>query len=122
MLGFIGLFCKEEAEEIKRELSTFLYDTLRLGLSEEKMLLMHARTGAAKVLGYRIVSQHVDGKLDYQGQRQVNEASLVSYFIRGGGRKSTPRNGSMSFHSGPGWSDWRRWAKDAKPMKGFYYV
>jgi group II intron reverse transcriptase/maturase len=71
VLGFSGP--KEEAEEIKRELRTFLHDTLKLKLSEEKTLLTHARTGAAKFLGYQIVSQHVDDKLDHRGQRQVNE-------------------------------------------------
>ena len=71
MLGFSGP--KEEAEEIKRELREFLRETLKLELSEEKTLLTHARTGAAKFLGYQIVSQHVDDKLDRRGQRQVNE-------------------------------------------------
>jgi group II intron reverse transcriptase/maturase len=71
VLGFSGP--KEEAEEIKRELRKFLHDTLKLELSEEKTLLTHARTGAAKFLGYQIVSQHVDDKLDRRGQRQVNE-------------------------------------------------
>lgn len=71
VLGFSGP--KEEAEEIKRELRAFLHDTLKLKLSEEKTLLTHARTGAAKFLGYQIVSQHVDDKLDHRGQRQVNE-------------------------------------------------
>lgn len=64
---------KEEAEEIKRELREFLRETLKLELSEAKTLLTHARTGAAKFLGYQIVSQHADDKLDHRGQRQVNE-------------------------------------------------
>ena len=71
VLGFSGP--KEEAEEIKRELREFLRETLKLELSEEKTLLTHARTGAAKFLGYQIVSQHADDKLDHRGQRQVNE-------------------------------------------------
>jgi len=71
VLGFSGP--KEEAEEIKRELREFLSETLKLELSEAKTLLTHARTGAAKFLGYQIVSQHVDDKLDRRGQRQVNE-------------------------------------------------
>lgn len=71
LLGFSGP--KEEAEEIKREISTFLRETLKLELSEEKTLITHARTGAAKFLGYEIVSQHADDKLDRRGQRQVNE-------------------------------------------------
>src|SRR6266536_483526 len=71
LLGFSGP--KEEAEEIKRAISNFLRDTLKLELSEEKTLITHARTGAAKFLGYEIVVQHADDKLDRRGQRQVNE-------------------------------------------------
>ena len=71
VLGFSGP--KAEAEEIKRAIRDFLRETLKLELSEEKTLITHARTGAAKFLGYRIVSQHVDDKLDRRGQRQVNE-------------------------------------------------
>src|SRR5437879_6621354 len=70
-LGFSGP--KAEAEEIKREIRDFLRDTLKLELSEEKTLITHTRTRAAKFLGYEIVSQHVDDKLDRRGQRQVNE-------------------------------------------------
>ena len=62
VLGFSGP--KAEAEEIKRAIRDFLRETLKLELSEEKTLITHARTGAAKFLGYRIVSQHVDDKLD----------------------------------------------------------
>jgi len=70
-LGFSGP--KAEAEEIKRDIRDFLRETLKLELSEEKTLITHLRTGAAKFLGYEIVSQHVDDKLDRRGQRQVNE-------------------------------------------------
>ena len=70
-LGFSGP--KAEAEEIKREIRDFLHETLKLELSEEKTLITHVRTHAAKFLGYEIVSQHVDDKLDHRGQRQVNE-------------------------------------------------
>lgn len=71
LLGFSGP--KAEAEEIKREIRDFLHDTLKLELSEEKTLITHARTGAAKFLGYEIIIQHDDDKLDRRGQRQVNE-------------------------------------------------
>jgi len=71
VLGFSGP--KSEAEEIKRELRDFLHETLKLELSEEKTLITHARTEAAKFLGYHLVSQHADDKLDHRGQRQVNE-------------------------------------------------
>src|SRR5947199_6072532 len=71
LLGFSGP--KAEAEEIKREIRDFLRETLKLELSEEKTLITHIRTRAAKFLGYEIVSQHADDKLDRRGQRQVNE-------------------------------------------------
>ena len=71
LLGFSGP--KAEAEEIKREIRDFLRETLKLELSEEKTLITHARTEAAKFLGYEIVSQHADDKLDRRGRRQVNE-------------------------------------------------
>ena len=64
---------RAEAEEIKRASRTFLRDALKLELSAEKTLITHARTGAAKFLGYQIVVQHADDKLDRRGQRQVNE-------------------------------------------------
>ena len=93
VLGFSGP--KEEAEEIKRTIRDFLRETLKLELSEEKTLITHARTGAAKFLGYRIVSQHVDDKLDRRGQRQVNEMVALrvpeevieqkcAFYMRGG--------------------------------------
>lgn len=71
LLGFSGP--KAEAEEIKRAIKDFLRETLKLELSEEKTLITHARTEAAKFLGYQIVIQHADDKLDRRGQRQVNE-------------------------------------------------
>ena len=37
------------------------------------LIITHARTSAANFLGYQIVSQHADDKLDRRGQRQVNE-------------------------------------------------
>jgi group II intron reverse transcriptase/maturase len=71
LLGFSGP--KAEAEEIKQTLREFLRETLKLDLSEVKTLITHARTSAAKFLGYQVISQHADDKLDRRGQRQVNE-------------------------------------------------
>lgn len=51
LLGYIGT--KEEAEEIKAELESFL-KTIGLTLSAEKTLITHARTEKAKFLGYHI--------------------------------------------------------------------
>jgi group II intron reverse transcriptase/maturase len=61
LLGFIGP--KAEAEAIKRHLRDFLRDTLKLELSEDKTLITHARTEAARFLGYEIVTQYADDQL-----------------------------------------------------------
>jgi group II intron reverse transcriptase/maturase len=58
LLGFTGP--KEEAEEIKRRLAQFLRDDLNLELSETKTLITHARTEAARFLGYEITTQHAN--------------------------------------------------------------
>ena len=56
LLGFIGP--KAEADQIKRRLAQFLRDDLKLELSPEKTLITHARTGAARFLGYEITVRH----------------------------------------------------------------
>lgn len=70
LLGFSGP--KVEAEEIKRQIGEFLRVRLKLELSEEKTLITHAQTGVAHFLGYDLVAQHANDKLDWRGQRQVN--------------------------------------------------
>jgi group II intron reverse transcriptase/maturase len=52
LLGFVGT--KSEAEEIKRQLRQFLREELKLELSEEKTLITHARSEAARFLGYEV--------------------------------------------------------------------
>lgn len=69
LLGFIGP--KAEAEEIKARLAAFLRDDLKLELSQDKTLITHARTGAARFLGYEITVQHADHKIS-RGARNVN--------------------------------------------------
>jgi group II intron reverse transcriptase/maturase len=69
LLGFIGP--KAEAEAIKNQLAAFLRDELALELSPEKTLITHARTRAARYLGYEITVQHADEKI-IGGQRAVN--------------------------------------------------
>ncbi|HEY0752978.1 MAG TPA: reverse transcriptase domain-containing protein [Ktedonobacteraceae bacterium] len=59
-LAFTGP--KAEAEEIKRQIATFLREELSLHLSEEKTLITHARTNAARFLGYQITTLHSDAK------------------------------------------------------------
>ncbi len=70
LLGFSGP--RNEAEEIKSEIGTFLREHLKLELSETKTLVTHARTGAARFLGYEIVTLHNDRKLDQRGHRSIN--------------------------------------------------
>ena len=69
LLGFTGP--KAEAEEIKRRLAQFLHENLKLELSETKTLITHARTEAARFLGYEIITQHDDRK-QTAGRRSVN--------------------------------------------------
>jgi Type II intron maturase/Reverse transcriptase (RNA-dependent DNA polymerase) len=69
LFGFAGP--KAEAEEIKQRLSQFLRDELKLELSEDKTLLTHARTRAARFLGYEITVAHADRK-QTAGRRSVN--------------------------------------------------
>ena len=57
LLGFIGP--KAEAEAIKDQLARFLRDDLALELNPDKTLITHARTRAARYLGYEIIVQHV---------------------------------------------------------------
>jgi hypothetical protein len=65
LLGFTGP--KAEAEQIKQRLTTFLRNTLKLELSQDKTLITHARTGAAKFLGYEIIVQHADHRRAING-------------------------------------------------------
>ena len=69
LLGFTGP--KAEAEEIKERLAAFLRDELALELSAGKTLITHARTRAARFLGYEIIVQHGDSKIT-GGRRMLN--------------------------------------------------
>jgi hypothetical protein len=68
LLGFTGP--KAEAEEIKTRLAEFLRDDLALELSAEKTLITHARTQAARFLGYDIITQ--SGSSLSNGRRATN--------------------------------------------------
>jgi group II intron reverse transcriptase/maturase len=70
LLGLAGP--KAEAEEIKARLRTFLRDHLKLELAEDKTLITHAGSKAARFLGYEISSMHADDKRDSRGRRSVN--------------------------------------------------
>lgn len=69
LLGFIGP--KAEAEAIKDQLARFLRDELALELNPDKTLITHARTTAARYLGYEIIIQHCNDKIT-NGRRLVN--------------------------------------------------
>jgi group II intron reverse transcriptase/maturase len=69
LLGFIGP--KAEAEQIKAKLAAFLRDKLKLELNASKTLITHARTGAARFLGYQVTVQHANAKIT-NGRRAVN--------------------------------------------------
>jgi len=58
LLGLIGT--KAEAEEIKRQLQGFLREELKLELSEAKTLITHAKSEAARFLGYEVTVLQVD--------------------------------------------------------------
>ena len=75
LLGFAGP--KAEAEEIKGRLAQFLQEDLKLELSERKTLITHARTSAARFLGYEITVQHDDRKIT-AGHRSVNSGIRLS--------------------------------------------
>ena len=70
LLGFSGP--RAEAEAIKQHVGAFLREHLKLELSEAKTLITHARTGAARFLGYDVAVLHNDRKHDRQGQRSLN--------------------------------------------------
>ena len=88
LLGFTGP--RAEAEQIKDRLAAFLRDELKLELSPEKTLITHARTGAARFLGYEITTQHsrvprrkVNGVISLRVPRQVIKAKCAPYFKLG---------------------------------------
>lgn len=69
LLGFAGP--RAEAEEIKRRLSQFLRDDLKLELSPQKTLITHGRTQAARFLGYEVVVLHDNARRKHR-MRSIN--------------------------------------------------
>ena len=69
LLGFAGP--RAEAEAIKDQLARFLRDDLALELNPNKTLITHARTRAARYLGYEIIVQQCDNRIT-NGQRTTN--------------------------------------------------
>jgi group II intron reverse transcriptase/maturase len=70
LLGFSGP--RSEVEAIKHEVGAFLRDQLKLELSETKTLITHARSQAARFLGYEIAALHDNRKRDRRGHRCIN--------------------------------------------------
>jgi group II intron reverse transcriptase/maturase len=60
LVGFIGP--KVEAEEIKQAIGAFLCEELTLELSDTKTLITHARSEAARFLGYEVTTLKNDTK------------------------------------------------------------
>ena len=77
LLSFAGP--KSEAEEIKRRLTEFLRDELKLHLSQAKTLITHGRTERARFLGYDIEVQQCDTWRDVLGRRSVN--SVIALLV-----------------------------------------
>lgn len=97
--GFTGP--KTEAEEIKRRRPQFLHDELKLELSQEKSLITHAHSQAARFFGYDISAYHGEAKLSGGRRltggsikpgvpRAVIKAKIAQYFKHG---KPTSRHG-----------------------------
>lgn len=86
LLGFAGP--KAEAEQIKERLAAFLRDELKLEMSADKTLITHARTGAARFLGYEITvqqdqHQHTRGRRAINGTIQLRvPESVITLFAR----------------------------------------
>lgn len=97
LLGFAGPKC--EAEEIKERLATFLREQLKLELSEEKTLVTHATTEAARFLGYevRVVTdsgnRKLDGNIMLRLPRDVRTRWTAKYLTKG---KTAPRQGLVN--------------------------
>lgn len=98
LLGFTGP--KAEAEQIKQRLAQFLRDELRLELSRDKTLITHARTRAARFLGYEITTQHndtkktgryrrINGQIALRVPQDVIKAKCAPYMDRGKPAKTT---------------------------------
>ncbi|WP_194922203.1 reverse transcriptase/maturase family protein [Catenulispora rubra] len=103
LLGFTGP--KSEAVQIKTRLAAFLRDELKLELSADKTLITHARTGAARFLGYEITVQHndtkqtgrrrrVNGQIALRVPKDVIKAKCQPYLARGKPAKRPALNNS----------------------------
>lgn len=72
LLGFAGPKC--EAEEIKQKIKAFLA-TIKLELSEEKTLITHATTNAARYLGYDVRIARDNNQMTKQDKQHAKHRS-----------------------------------------------
>jgi hypothetical protein len=114
VFGFAGP--KTEAEAIKQRLTRFMRNELRLDLAQDKTLITHARTRAARFLGYEITTQTgtggrrtAEGSIRLRVPIQVIKTSCATY-LRGGkpaaqGRSAGDPHGHQQRASHPGQPD-----------------
>jgi group II intron reverse transcriptase/maturase len=87
LLGFKGP--KDEAQQIKERIRTFLKESLKLELSEDKTLITHATDDAARFLGYEITNQFsrhtrkVNGRIALRIPADVVNAKCNRYMKKG---------------------------------------
>jgi group II intron reverse transcriptase/maturase len=75
LLGLSGT--REDAEEIKARIATFLRDHLKLEMSQEKTLISHASEEPARFLGYEIVAMRSDERPSINGHISLRIPSNV---------------------------------------------
>jgi len=100
LLGLDGP--KDEAEEIKNLIGTFLCDNLKLELSPEKTLITHALTGKARFLGYEISTRNNPGQHGHKSislgiPLQVIEEKIARYSTEGVPSKRPELEGESDF-------------------------
>ena len=87
LLGFVGP--KSEAETIKAYIKEFVYDHLKLELSDQKTLITHARTEKARFLGYDIGTavsssrRKANGQIDLRMPADLLEGLCTQYMEHG---------------------------------------
>ena len=79
LLGFIGP--KNEAEEIKGKIGQYLAEALHLEMSQAKTLVTHARTEAARFLGYEVKVAQANDKLVRHHLKQRNVNGKVALLV-----------------------------------------
>lgn len=75
LLAFVGT--RVEAEEIKRQITDFMSNELKLQLSETKTLITHASAESARFLGYEITVGRSDSWRDSNDKRNLNGEILL---------------------------------------------